>query len=415
VQKAPDPGWSNCIFCGQPIGKSARSREHVIPMWMLRATGDPNRRIKIETDPISGVDIIRPASTFHFPACRPCNESYGKKLEAEAKKAMEALFSGRSLQVSQCYRLLDWLDKVRVGLWLAFNTLHKEFFKPNFRIDQRLGTKDRIAMISVDPDDRTQGFNFGGMDNNVFRTTQAGMYLRINNVRIISMSFDGFISRFTGMPHADEMYYVGGDLGTVGADVRGGDYVLSQDWREFDIPGATFIAQTVFWPGEALAYDDRWRTYFNTSTVGRLKNKPRITRPAHLNRFYQTQLVSNAEGGVRYYPNPRKRLKIGKAIANDDPNFMKVIYILYMKYIIALGPTKVLRDDGERKETIFLSFLWVQKSLQLLFRLRDLGLQERSTVDFMIDEMQKVSRAFEESSANGQGTCVSEYSRLIGC
>jgi hypothetical protein len=25
---------------------------------------------------------------------------------------MEALFAGEPLQVSQCYRLLDWLDKV---------------------------------------------------------------------------------------------------------------------------------------------------------------------------------------------------------------------------------------------------------------------------------------------------------------
>lgn len=42
------------------------------------------------------------------------------------------------------------MDKVRVGVWLAYNTLHKEFFRPKFRIDQRLGTKDRIAIISVE-------------------------------------------------------------------------------------------------------------------------------------------------------------------------------------------------------------------------------------------------------------------------
>ena len=50
---------------------------------------------------------------------------------------MEALFAGEPLQASQCYRLLDWLDKVRVGVWLAYSTLHKEFFRPKFRIDQR--------------------------------------------------------------------------------------------------------------------------------------------------------------------------------------------------------------------------------------------------------------------------------------
>jgi hypothetical protein len=96
-KKEQGSGWSNCIFCGEPVEKADRSREHVLPMWMLRATGDPNRRIRIEIDPVTGQDVIRPASTFHFPACRGCNESYGTKLEAQAKKAMEALFAGKSL------------------------------------------------------------------------------------------------------------------------------------------------------------------------------------------------------------------------------------------------------------------------------------------------------------------------------
>jgi hypothetical protein len=39
---------------------------------------------------------------------------------------------------------------VRVGLWLGYNMLHKEEFTPKFRIDQRIGIKDRIAIISLD-------------------------------------------------------------------------------------------------------------------------------------------------------------------------------------------------------------------------------------------------------------------------
>lgn len=34
---AGDPGWSNCVFCGTAVDKSSRSREHIIPMWLLRA------------------------------------------------------------------------------------------------------------------------------------------------------------------------------------------------------------------------------------------------------------------------------------------------------------------------------------------------------------------------------------------
>jgi hypothetical protein len=118
-------------------------------MWLLRATGDPNRRIKIESDPITGQPVFRPASTFHFPACQSCNKFYDKTLEAHAKKAIELLLAGKSIDVYQCYWLLDWLDKVRVGLWLGFNMLHNEEFQPKFRIDQRIGIK-RAYPVNAD-------------------------------------------------------------------------------------------------------------------------------------------------------------------------------------------------------------------------------------------------------------------------
>jgi hypothetical protein len=194
-----------CIFCGTDVRKSGRSKEHILPMWLLKATGDPHRKIRIEFDPDGGADVIRPASTFHFPACEECNWSYGTTLETQAKLAMETLFRGGALRVSQCYRLLDWLDKVRIGLWLGYHMLHKEVFEPKFHIDSRLGKKDRIAIVSVDPNDTFKGFSIGGCDNNVFRTSQACVYLRINNVRILSLSSDSLISALAGAPYIEEM------------------------------------------------------------------------------------------------------------------------------------------------------------------------------------------------------------------
>jgi hypothetical protein len=412
LPKENNPGWSNCVFCGEAVGKAARSREHILPMWMLRATGDPNRRIRIEIDPVTGQDIVRPASTFHFPACGPCNESYGTKLEAQAKKAMEGLFAGKSLQVSQCYWLLDWLDKVRIGLWLAYNTIHKEFFQPKFRIDQRLGKKDRLAVISVDPDDQTKGFGFGGLDNNIFRTSQAGMYLRINNVRIISVSYENFISRFAGMPYAKEVFASTDDLNKHLADIVCDGHDLQQDWGEFALPDATVIAQSIFWPGGAIA-NDRWQMYLNAETVGRLRYKPRISRPEHLNRFFQTQLISNADGFFRYYDDPRKRLPFGKARNNDDANFVRILYAIYLKHILPLNPQRVIDGDGKRYGIIVLGMLWLENFVQVLFRMRDLGIEDRKLTDETIDELHRATRLWEESVANLQGTCVPEHSRLM--
>ncbi|RWB20399.1 MAG: hypothetical protein EOQ40_15140 [Mesorhizobium sp.] len=403
--------WSNCMFCGKPVGKTERSREHVLPMWMLRATGDPNRLIRIEADPVSGAEIIRPASTFHFPACRSCNERYGKTLETHAQKAMEALFGGKSLRVGQCYRLLDWLDKVRVGLWIAYNTLHKESFPPKFRIDQRLGNKDRIAIISVDPHDNSRGFGIGGTDNNVFRTTQAGIFLRINNVRIISMSYESFISRFAGMPYAKEIFASADDLNTLLFDETSDGYDLKQDWREFAMPGATIIAQSVFWPGGHIV-DARWQRYINRNTVGRLKNKLRVSKPEHLNRFFQTQLISNAEGDFRYYADTKKHLRVGVARGNSDAQFMKTLYVLLMKYVVELSPTRVIDQAGEKRGIVFLAMLWLENALQITFRLREIGIQDPKLIDYLVNELQKVTRMREESLANLQGTCVPEYLRL---
>lgn len=381
-------------------------------MWMLRATGDPNRKIRIDIDPITGSDIIRPASTFHFPACDPCNQAYGKRLEAQAKKSMEALFAGRSLAVSQCYGLLDWLDKVRIGLWLAYNTLHKEIFQPKYRIDQRLGKKDRIAIISVDPADKTKGFGFGGIDNQIFRTSQAGMYLRINNVRILSISFDNFISRFAGMPYSTEVFATTEDLNKHLAHVECDGYELLQDWKEFVIPGATVIAQSIFWPGGGVT-DGRWQMYLNEDTGRRLRHWPRTSKPEHLNKFFQTQLISNAEGPFRYYPNPRKRLRVGEATANDDVTFARALYLVYLKYVLPLNPQKVIDNQGNRYGVIVLAMLYLEKLVQVLFRLRDLGIDHPETTAALVDELHMVTRLREESAAHSPGTLVPEDSRIV--
>jgi hypothetical protein len=57
----------------------------------------------------------------------------------------------------------------------AFGLLTTLCTRSKFRIDQQLGKKDRIAIISVDPHDDSKGFGFGGIDNNIFRTSQAGV------------------------------------------------------------------------------------------------------------------------------------------------------------------------------------------------------------------------------------------------
>lgn len=395
-----DPGWTNCVFCGKPVGKAARSREHVLPMWMLRATGDPNRVIKIESDPVTGADVLRPASTFHFPACKPCNERYGKTLEAPAKRAVEALMTGKSLAVSQCYWLLDWLDKVRVGLWLGYNMLHKEEFAPKFRIDQRIGIKDRVAIVSIDPDDDTKGFGLGGMDNQIFRTSQAGMFLKINNLRILSLSLDGFVSHYAGMPFPKEMLAFSDEPDKVMAVMEKTDYRVRQDWKQFDVPGATVIAQSSFWL-ENCINEETFGMYINATTIPRYRRIPRIRKREDLNQLVRTHLISNATGEFLYYSGPRRRIRFGCAKDNTDWHFMRSLYVLFMQEVMPHFPKRVIDPDGTRRGTIQLSMLWLEKAVQMMLRVQQLGARDDGGFALMVDELQRVYRDWEELCANG--------------
>ncbi|MBN9008083.1 MAG: hypothetical protein J0H40_22050 [Rhizobiales bacterium] len=406
---AGDPGWSNCVFCGTAVGKSARSREHIIPMWLLRATGDPHRKIKIESDPITGNDVVRPASTFHFTACEPCNQKYGKTLEKHAKKAIESLSAGKSLAVSQCYWLLDWLDKVRVGLWLGYNMLHKEEFAPKFRIDQRIGIKDRIAIISVDPNDATKGFGFSSLDNQIFRTSQAGMFFKINNIRILSLSFDGLIFRFAGMPFPKEMLALSDDPDRQIAMMGRTDYQIKQDWGEFQIPGATVIAQTSFWLGNC-GDDESLAMWINQKTIPRFKRIPKLRKAADLNQFVQTQLISNATGEFRYHRNGRQRLRFSQAKDNSDWAFVRTLYVLFWRHVLALNPKEQIDADGRRHSTILLAMLWIEKSVQMALRFRELGISDEKSFGPVVEELQKVYRAWEELRANTLGEWAQDAS-----
>jgi len=232
------------------------------------------------------------------------------------------------------------------------------------------------------------------------------MFLRINNVRILSVSFDGVISRLAGMPYPKELLVPsGGDpdhhLVNVGCD----GYRLKKDWKEFAMPGATVIAQASFWLGNCVDREQT-RLYVNRETVPRFKKIPKISKPEHLIQFVQTHLISNATGAFRYHENKRQRLKFGQALDNSDFNFVRTLYVLFWRYIMPLNPTRVIDRDGTKREIILLSMLWIEKAVQIVLRLRQMGISNEQSIGPMIDELQKVYRVREEFVANLQGTCV---------
>ena len=103
-----------CIFCGNPPNN--KNKEHVLPLWLLRMTGNPGRKVYL------GRDWSKPElpkreygfNNFTFPACESCN-SHSARLEDKAKTVVTKLLERTPVAAADMVILLDWLDKVRVG------------------------------------------------------------------------------------------------------------------------------------------------------------------------------------------------------------------------------------------------------------------------------------------------------------
>jgi hypothetical protein len=81
-----------CIFCGKKPDK--KTKEHVIPRWLIEITGDPNRTTLIG----KYKDTLRkfPWQNFTFPACNKCNQEFAE-LEGKAKIVVINLLDKRQI------------------------------------------------------------------------------------------------------------------------------------------------------------------------------------------------------------------------------------------------------------------------------------------------------------------------------
>lgn len=187
-----------CVFCGNiPLDKN---REHVLPQWLIELSGPAKRVVNFGMNPMTGQLPRFDWSSFAFLSCRQCNERYST-LEAEVKGLIESLLARDPIKASNYVSLLDWLDKVRVGLWLGYSYLHKNPLKisPTFHIDSRIGKKDRMLAIYTIETNR-RGLNTYGAETLCFQYQPSCFSLNINNTYILNMSWDFMCSARCGFP-----------------------------------------------------------------------------------------------------------------------------------------------------------------------------------------------------------------------
>ncbi len=187
-----------CIFCGQKPEK--KNNEHVIPQWLSKMTGRYHKVCNL-----AGVtDKQISFSALQFPACTKCNEDFSA-LEADAKRIITSVLDAKPISAQEISRLLDWFDKIRVGLWLAELTLSQkvEEIDPNFYITERVGQKDRMLMVER-LKDAGHGISFVGTNTAIFREMPSAFQLIINDCVFTNASENGLVSNKLGFPIYDK-------------------------------------------------------------------------------------------------------------------------------------------------------------------------------------------------------------------
>jgi hypothetical protein len=189
-----------CVFCGKP--PENKNKEHILPQWLLKMTGKPNRIVKFGYNYLAEKEIIFDWKSLTVPACTKCNKNYGK-LEGEVRPIVEKLTNKAEINSNEAIKLLDWLDKVRIGLWINYYYLEKNKaqINPRFFIENRIGRKDRFMQIQfLESKKESEGLNAFGVETLSFQFNPSCFGLRINNILILNGSNDFIISENCGFP-----------------------------------------------------------------------------------------------------------------------------------------------------------------------------------------------------------------------
>ena len=111
----PSEGVRRCMFCNGPLG-GARSREHYIPMWLLRHQGVADETIDYTALDSSGnvLDVRRMArrSVVAGGVCESCNGGWMNDLEGEMRRILPPLIDGSDTVAS-----LDEDDLLPLARW----------------------------------------------------------------------------------------------------------------------------------------------------------------------------------------------------------------------------------------------------------------------------------------------------------
>lgn len=114
-----------CIFCASSLAQAGRSKEDVIPKWLLKHLGLDKSRDLIASSNLTdmGIPLQRPRiqgshTILQGAVCESCNNGWMSDLETQAKPIVTKMCSGEALDLTQadCNLLSAWIFKT-LTLW----------------------------------------------------------------------------------------------------------------------------------------------------------------------------------------------------------------------------------------------------------------------------------------------------------
>lgn len=256
-----------CIFCGKQVKR--RAAEHVIPQWLEKLNGSPTQVGEFGYRNLGKGQFVKrrfSLNAFKFPSCEGCNQEFAK-LEEDVKVIVNKMMLEDCLSESELSTLLDWFDKVRIGLWLGYLYLDRNPLGiiPGFYIQDRIRREDRMLAIFKAEGDRKELMGIG-CNTYAFAQTPSCFSLRINNLWFLNVSYPYLLAKRMGFPFPMNTY-MGEDGLTYCTLNRGRNRIMQPvSGKETRIKG-TELYQTIFIK-DIDCEDDGWiRRLYDTKYV----------------------------------------------------------------------------------------------------------------------------------------------------
>lgn len=307
-----------CVFCGQK--PKDKNKEHIIPQWLIRMTGREQKPIAQSSD--STIPFMR----FTLPACSACNSRYSG-WEANVKDVMEKVFSDTPISTAETDLLLDWFDKVRIGLWHANYNLNPSLynFEPKMYIDDVIGYEDRMLVVER-LDITGRGILINGVESSIFVHSPSVFQMVINNYSFTSVAAVNLVSPKLGFPVITDLIFTENG-GLSGVLKKGSNKAVIPILRSVNpLPNQTIIYQPMFSQVKSSPFYDN--DYVRSHSVG--------YDVGHGGIFYQQNC------GPLKYMEPYNKLHLAKTKALPGDSLNDICRRMYnLQIIINQMPIKI--------------------------------------------------------------------------